>query len=420
LQREIAHQSALRERSVQERLATNRRLESLSILAGGVAHDLNNVLGPLVAFPDHMLAQLHSLDSHDVAIRELREDIELIKVAGQRASQTIKDLLTLSRQGRTAKQPIDLNQVLVECGGGNATRHLQLSNSGPRIRVEIPPEPLIIHASEAHVVRAVTNLLQNAIDVSDSKGEVLLRSYTRVIESPLDRYETIVPGEYVILEVSDSGCGLPGDTRQRIFEPFFSTKPLSQRSGTGLGLAIVHGVVKEHDGFIDVDSAPGIGTTFALYFPRSRSRVVSSRPPLPRRAAGERILVVDDDPIQLRTCSRVLSRYGYRVETTSSGSDACERCARAAAGESDGYDLVVLDVQLSEGEDGLELYEKILKINPYQKAVLASGHAPTHRIEAALERGIPWLQKPYTADALADTVGGALDSAPPLVSRKST
>jgi CheY-like chemotaxis protein len=223
-----------------------------------------------------------------------------------------------------------------------------------------------------------------------------------------------------VVEVRDSGCGLPGDTRQRIFEPFFSTKRLSQRSGTGLGLAIVHGVVKEHDGFIDVDSAPGAGTTFTLYFPRSHSRVVSSRPPLPRRVARERILVVDDDPIQLRTCSRVLTRRGYLVETTSSGSDACDRCARAAAGESAGYDLIVLDVQLSEGEDGLDVYERIQTINPNQKAVLASGHAPTHRIEAAMERGIPWLQKPYTADALADTVGGALDSAPPPLTRRGT
>jgi signal transduction histidine kinase/DNA-binding LacI/PurR family transcriptional regulator/ActR/RegA family two-component response regulator len=409
LQREIAHQSALRERSVQERVATIRRLESLSILAGGVAHDLNNVLGPLVAFPDHMLSQLDSALSNVTAIEELRGDIELIKVAGQRASQTIKDLLTLSRQGRTAKLPIDVNKILIECGEGNTARHLHLSNSKTLIRVETAAESLVILASEAHIVRAVTNLLQNAIDVSDSTGEVRLRSFVRQIDTPLDRYETIAPGEYVVIEVSDSGCGVSGDTRQRIFEPFFSTKRLGQGSGTGLGLAIVHGVVKEHDGFIDVDSVPGMGTTFTLYFPRCRAKVASTRPPQARRAGGERILVVDDDPIQLRTCQRVLARYGYRVETTSSGLDACERCAQAAAGKAPGFDLIVMDVQLSEGEDGLEIYQRILDIVPQQKAVLASGHAPTHRIEAALARGIPWLQKPYTADALADIVRGALD-----------
>jgi len=413
LQREIAHHSALRERSVQERVATNRRLESLSILAGGVAHDLNNVLGPLLAFPDHMLLQLDAIASNASAIEELREDIELIKVAGQRASQTIKDLLTLSRQGRTAKLPMDVNKVLHECGEGNTARHLRLSNSTTRIHVDIAPEPLVIFASEAHIVRAITNLLQNAIDVSEAGGEVRLRSFACQIETHLDRYETISPGDYVVIEVADSGPGLPSDTRQRIFEPFFSTKRLNQGSGTGLGLAIVHGVVKEHDGFIDVDSVSGQGTTFRLYLPRSKSRVVSTRPPQARRAGGGRILVVDDDPIQLRTCQRVLTRYGYQVETTASGTEAYERLAQAVAGRSPGFDLVVMDVQLSEGEDGLDVYEKILKLAPRQKAVLASGHAPTHRIEAALERGIPWLQKPYTADALADIVRDAIDAPGP-------
>lgn len=410
LQREIEHQSALRERSVQERLATARRLESLSILAGGVAHDLNNVLGPLVALPDLMLSQLESTTRSGDTTDDLRGDIELIKVAGHRAAQTIKDLLTLSRQGRTPKTPMDVNKVLLECGEGNAARRLHLANTTTRIRVEMASEQLVILASETHIARAVANLLQNAIDATDATGEVRLCSYARRIDTPLDRYETIVPGDYVVIEVSDSGGGLPNETRQRIFEPFFSTKYLGQGSGTGLGLAIVHGVVKEHDGYIDVDSSPGAGTTFRLYFPRSQSTVASTRPPPVRRTGGERILVVDDEPIQLRTCKRVLSRCGYRVEVTSSGVEACERLRQAATGMAEGYDLVILDVQLGEGEDGLDVYERIVKLVPDQKALLASGHAPTHRIEAALELGIPWLQKPYTADALTDIVRAALDA----------
>lgn len=408
LQREIEHQSALRERSVQERVATTRRLESLSILAGGVAHDLNNVLGPLVALPDIMLSQIETVTDQCPTINELQGDIELIKVAGQRASQTIKDLLTLSRQGRTPKSPIDINTLLLECGEGNAAR-LQLAGTATQLRVETAAEPLVILGSEAHIVRAVTNLIQNALDALNNVGEVRLRSYACQIDAPLDCYETILPGDYVVIEVSDSGCGLPSDTRQRIFEPFFSTKHLGQGSGTGLGLAIVHGVVKEHDGFIDVESAPDMGTRFRLYLPRSRGRLVSVRPSKTRQARGERILVVDDEPIQLRTCKRVLTRCGYQVDVTSSGLEACERFAQAAAGKGQGYDLVVLDVQLSEGEDGLDIYERILKVMPHQKAVLASGHAPTHRIEAALERGIPWLQKPYTSDALSEIVRAALD-----------
>ena len=410
LQREIEHQSALRERSVQERLATTQRMESLSLLAGGVAHDLNNVLGPLVALPDVMLSQLDTATSATKHLDEFRGDIELIKVAGQRASQTIKDLLTLSRQGRTAKTPLDVNQVLLECGDEGSTRRQLLSPARTHIRVEIAPVPLVILASEAHIVRAITNLVQNAFDAIDGPGEVQLRSYALQLETPRDGFETIAPGDYVVVEVSDNGCGLLPDKRQRIFEPFFSTKHLNQRSGTGLGLAIVHGVVKEHEGFIDVLSEPEQGTTFCLYFPRIHGKVVSSRPAPPPQASGGRILVVDDEPIQLRTCKRVLTQYGYQVEVTSSGADALERFARIAAGKDGGYDLVLLDVQLSGGEDGLDVYERIRKLAPQQKAVLASGHAPTYRIEAALERGIPWLQKPYTAEALVDIVRSALDA----------
>ncbi len=413
LQREIEHQSALRERSVQERVATTQRLESLSILAGGVAHDLNNVLGPLVAFPDIMLSQLEAAAARDPAINDLREDIELIKMAGQRASQTIKDLLTLSRQGRTPKSPMDVNRVLRECGEECAARRPHGYSDRIRVSVDLACSPLVILASEAHVVRAITNLIQNAIDVIEAEGEVRLRSYPLRIDEPLDRYEAIASGDYVVVEVADSGKGLPSEIRQRIFEPFFSTKRLGQGSGTGLGLAIVHAVVKEHEGFIDFDSSPGMGTTFRLYFPSSQSPVASTRPPKGRRVGGERILVVDDEPIQLRTSRRVLTRYGYEVELTSSGVDALERIARAAAGQEPGYDLVILDVQLSDGEDGLDICERIRRIAPAQKAILASGHAPTHRIQEALEREIPWLQKPYTADALADIVRTVLDDGRP-------
>ncbi len=408
LQREIEYQSALRERSVQERLAATQRMESLSLLAGGVAHDLNNVLGPLVALPDLMLSQLEVANAPSAQIADIRSDIELIKVAGQRASQTITDLLTLSRQGKMAKVPLDVSKILLEWSGAGAARRLHLSDASVAIHVETAALPLVIVASEPHIVRAITNLVQNAIDAIRGVGEVRLRSRAVQFLGPQEAYETVPPGEYVIIEVSDTGCGFPLERRQRIFEPFFSTKRLGQQSGTGLGLAIVHGVVKEHEGFIDVVSTPGAGTTFSLYFPRSHSKLASHRPPPTPRAGGERILVVDDEPIQLRTCRRVLARYGYDVEITTSGRDACERFARIAAGAGARYDLVLLDVQLADGEDGLDIYERIQKLAPEQRAVFASGHAPSHRMEAALRRGIPWLQKPYTLEALVATVRSAL------------
>jgi CheY-like chemotaxis protein len=305
---------------------------------------------------------------------------------------------------------LDINRIVLECGEDRAARRQRVSNARTHVRVEVAPEPLVILASETHIVRALSNLVQNAIDAIDGIGEVQLRCYALELKVARGNYEAIAPGDYAVVEVADNGCGLPVEKHKRIFEPFFSTKQLNHRSGTGLGLAIVHGVVKEHDGYIDVLSNPGMGTTFSLYFPRIHGKIASSRPGSAPQASGGRILVVDDEPIQLRTCKRVLSRFGYQVEVTSSGTDAYERFVQIAAGRHEGYDLVLLDVQLSGGEDGLEVYERIRTLFPNQKAVLASGHAPTHRIEAALERGIPWLQKPYTADALADIVRAALDA----------
>jgi signal transduction histidine kinase/DNA-binding LacI/PurR family transcriptional regulator/ActR/RegA family two-component response regulator len=409
LHQELVQKTMLHERSVQERLATTKRMEALSVLAGGVAHDLNNVLGPLVALPDLILEDLDKLKTGDNAVADLRADIEVIKTASLRAAQTIKDLLTLGRQGRTVKESIDLSRVVRSCLA--ESRLLSASDKSRPINVVVDTcaEPLAVRGSESQLARAVDNLVRNAIEAIDGHGEIVVKICRENLALPGGRYETIPAGSYAVLTVSDNGCGIESLDLARVFEPFFTKKRVGESSGTGLGLAIVHGVVKEHDGFIDVTSVPGTGTTFSLYLPLVHVVLqVRERPAVtPHRQA--KILVVDDETIQLRTCRRVLVHLGYEVDTMQSGLCACEVFGQAAEAGKSPYDLVILDMVLNEILDGLQVFELIQRLFPAQKAIVASGHAPNERAELAVNRGLIWLAKPYTVEALTQVVERVLE-----------
>ena len=182
-----------------------------------------------------------------------------------------------------------------------------------------------------------------------------------------------------MLAVADTGCGIPPANLERVFEPFFTNKHAGENSGSGLGLAIVHSVVKEHDGFIDVASRPGAGTTFTLYLPAGRAPQPRARaqPETPHRHA--RVLVIDDDATQLRTFRRILMQLGYEVETSASGLRACETFSQALATRQAPFDLVLVDMLLGEALDGLQVIEQIQSMFPAQKAIIVSGHAPDDR-----------------------------------------
>ena len=410
LHQELVQKTMLHERSVQERLSTSKRLEALSVLAGGVAHDLNNTLGPLVALPDLILRGLGKLHSDDGTVGKLGADVELIKTAALRAAQTIKDLLTLGRQGRTVKEDIDFNRVVRSCVAECSLRLVEDKSRKVSMGVEYCAEALAVRGSDSQLARAVGNLLRNAIEAIDQQGKIEVKTRREHVTSPLARYETVPPGHYAVLTVTDDGCGIDAPELGRVFEPFFSKKRPGESSGSGLGLAIVHGVVKEHDGFIDVTSVRGKGTTFATYFPLARAEPETTAPPplAPRTLA--KVLVVDDEDLQLRTCERALSELGYAVDTMTSGLRAYEMFRQAARTEPSPYDLVILDMVLGEMLDGLQIFELIARRFPGQNAILASGHAPSERAELAISKGLVWLPKPYTVEALTRAVARALAS----------
>jgi DNA-binding LacI/PurR family transcriptional regulator/signal transduction histidine kinase/CheY-like chemotaxis protein len=411
LHQQILHKTMLHDRSVQERQATNRRIEALSVLAGGVAHDLNNTLGPLVALPEIAIEELSRLSpgpEDRQVLGNLLTDMQCIKSAGVRAAQTIKDLLTLGRQGRAPKESLDLNRI-VEEGLADPLRLIGRAHPLIEIRRELHPERLDIMAAEAHVTRAVTNLVNNAVEaIGPNLGSVaIVTGFVRLSEA-LSGYETILPGEYATVSVSDSGAGIARGEIERVFEPFFSRKRVGEQSGSGLGLAIVHGVAKEHEGFVDLRSAPGQGTTFTLYFPLTNtpSRVESVPPSAPRGPA--RILVIDDDPIQGRTARRVLKHLGYDVDVVESGARALE-ILLGPESNSVRYDLLLLDVMLNEELDGLQILRRVRQELPRQKAVIASGQTERGRAEEDLKLGISWLAKPYTTEGLTKAMATALD-----------
>jgi DNA-binding LacI/PurR family transcriptional regulator/signal transduction histidine kinase/ActR/RegA family two-component response regulator len=403
LREELVEKSMLHERTVQERAAATKRMEALSVLAGGVAHDLNNALGPLVALPDVILAQLKDVQGKGDSVRDLRTDVETIKVAALRAAQTIKDLLTLGRQGRIAKENIDINRVIKSCWANSSLRFVEEGASRINMMTDLSAAPLVVKGSESQLARAVDNLIRNAVEAIGGNGEVVIKSAQVDVPASRVGYEIVPAGHYATLSVSDDGCGIETHELGQVFEPFFTKKRAKESSGSGLGLAIVHGVVKEHDGFIDVASTPGVGTTITLYFPladgleRTEQTVAAPR-------GSARILIVDDEPIQLRTGRRVLVRLGYEVEILDSGLRAYELFSRAAASGKSPFDLVIMDMVLGEVLDGLQIIEQIQRHFPDQKAIVASGHAPTERAERAVRKGLSWLPKPYGMETLAQLV----------------
>lgn len=408
LHKELVTKTALHERSLQERQATAERLKSLGVLAGGVAHDLNNVLGPLLALPDVMLKELDRLALDSAAAGELRADLFAMRAATLRASRTIKDLVTLSRKRRAVRSPVDLNRVVADCVLGAESPY---AREGLPPRVALHAEALMLEGSEPHLARAVVNLVQNAVEACGGTTGVSVSTRRITTVAARTGYETIEPGDYAELRVSDRGPGIRREILGRIFEPYFSQKPLSESSGSGLGLALVHGIVKEHEGFIDVESSEEEGTTFTLYLPLTRAARRESVPPLAATGGNASVLVIDDDPLQLRTARRVLTNLGYPTTTLSSGRAALDLLERASASAAKNdpspYDLIIADVALGEDKDGLQVCERIRELFPRQRLLIASGHASPER-GAAAAFTIAWLAKPYSADELGRAVAQAL------------
>ena len=395
---------------LQERLIRAEKMEALGTLAGGVAHDLNNVLGGLVGYSDLLL-------------RETGEDKPLRKYAtgilksSQKAAAIINDLLTLSRRGVCVSEVVNLNDVIRDYFEAPHFEKLATFHPGVVFRTDLQEDLLNIKGSPVHLEKTVMNLLSNAAEAMPQGGEVTIRTACRYVDKPIRGYDVVREMDYVVLTVSDNGKGMSSEDLKRIFEPFYTRKVMG-RSGTGLGLTVVWGTVKDHDGYIDVSSEEGRGSTFALFFPATREEPAGALQCISNEqimGRGESILVVDDVETQRDLAVTMLGKLGYLIHTVASGEAALEYLRGGKA------DLLVLDMIMDPGMDGLETYKRALEINPRQKAVIVSGFSETDKVAEARALGAgQYVQKPYILNRIGLAVRTELDrpfpSAKPIVS----
>jgi two-component system cell cycle sensor histidine kinase/response regulator CckA len=384
---------------LQAQLQRALKMEAIGTLAGGVAHDLNNILSGLVSYPDLLLVQLPQ-DS------PLRGPIVTMQDSGQKAADIVQDLLTLARRGVATMEVVNLNERITEYLRSPECEKLKSFHPEVKIQPDLNEEILNISGSKVHLTKTIMNLVSNAAEAMTGGGTITISTENRYIDRLIRGYDRVEEGDYVILSVSDTGVGIPAEDLERIFEPFY-TKKVMGRSGTGLGMAVVWGTVKDHRGYIDVQSTEGKGTTFSLYFPATRQRLAHAESPLPMeayRGKGELLLVVDDVKEQRDIASGLLSRLGYAVSSVASGEEAVEYLKTHTA------DLLILDMIMEPGMDGLDTYREILALHPHQKAIITSGFSETERVKEAINLGAgQYIRKPYTMEKIGRAVREELE-----------
>lgn len=438
------HRLSLQHSILQERLVRAQRLESLGILAGGVAHDLNNILCPMLAFPQLIIRQIEkqleqltkrgselSTELKDFAglsasfregWTEILEELRQMEESGKRAASVVQDLLSLSVRGQLEKQPVNLNDLIRDHLRTPELVERRLTRPELIIETKLEKTLNMTLASTPHLQRVIANLVKNAIEAIDkhrkddpsSESVVTITTFNKHVAAPVLGYEVVEAGNYVVIQVADSGTGIEEDKVHRIFEPFFTSKKMSSTSGSGLGLAIVRGIIKDHNGYVDVKTQLGKGTAFSIYFPATEVKPAPAPAAEEENAAqgkGEHIMVCDDEPAARFVAKRLLTMLGYKVTVVSSGHEAVDHMKRASlAGQKKPYDLVLLDMIMGEGQDGLETYKKILTLYPDVKTILVSGYSVTEKAKEMMDSGATCLPKPYSMKDLSKAIRERLDA----------
>ena len=384
---------------LQKRLTRAEKMESLGILAGGVAHDLNNVLGVVLGYTELLLVKAEKLNSS-------RPQLEAIMKGGHKAAAIVDDLLTLARLGVPKMDVLNLNKIIVECEQSQEFADLLLHHPLVTIKTDLESDLLNTKGSSLHITKSIYNLVSNASEAMSKGGTVSIKTTNQYLDRPVHGYDKIDEGDYVVLSVSDEGKGIDEKDINRIFEPFY-TKKVMGRSGTGLGLAVVWGTVKDHHGYINIQSKENKGSTFTIYFPVTREKIVSKHIPVTiseLKGKGESILIVDDVKGQRDIATIILEELNYSVSSVQSGEEAVVYLKKNKV------DLLVLDMIMDPGIDGLDTFRSVLEINPKQKAIIVSGFSESDRVKAVQSLGAGgYVKKPYVIDKLGLAVKEELD-----------
>jgi two-component system, cell cycle sensor histidine kinase and response regulator CckA len=371
---------------LETKLQRAKKMEAIGTLAGGVAHDLNNILSGITSYPEILL-----MDIPDES--PLRKPLSTIQKSGEKAAEIVQDLLTMARRGVSVTEVVNLNCIIAE--QLNSPEMTKLKHFHPDVEVTPTLEAglLNVKGSSIHLSKSIMNLISNAAEAMPGGGKIAISSRNRYLDAPLKGYEHIEEGEYVEISVSDTGMGMARHDIDHIFEPFYTKKKMG-RSGTGLGMSVVWGTVKDHRGYIDINSSEGKGTTFTLFFPATRKSLKSDSNRVPvdeYKGSGQSILVIDDIEEQREIAATILEKLNYAVVSVSSGEEAIEYMKNNSA------DLLVIDMIMDPGMDGLDTYKKIIELHPSQKAIVASGFSRTDRIRRLQRMGAgQYIKKPYT------------------------
>lgn len=380
---------------LEEQLLKDQKMKAIGLMAGGVAHDLNNILSGIVSYPELLLLD-QAKDS------PLKGPLETIRKAGMDASEVVSDLLTVARGVIAEREIVAPNDLIREYLVSPDFQ--ELCTRYPLVSIEPVLEPNLcnIACSAIHVRKCLMNLITNAVEAISRHGILCIKTENRVVTAQeQEKWQLPSQGQYTKITVSDTGVGIAQDEIQQIFEPFY-TKKVMGRSGTGLGLAVVWNIVRDHGGTVNVWSSPE-GTTFDMYFPSVAEPQVSAAIEKDWRelkGKGEVILVVDDEPRQRDVATKLLQSLGYETNVVSSGEEALEYLTINSV------DVLLLDMLMAPGQyNGRRTYEEVLKIHPGQKAIIASGYAEDEDVRVTLEMGAGgFIGKPYTLEQLGMTM----------------
>lgn len=385
-------------KEMEKRLQRAEKMEAVGTLAGGVAHDLNNTLFGVVGYPELLLMKMKGDDP-------LRAPLIEIKKSGEKAVAIVQDLLTLARRGVETREVVNLNSVIDDYLNSIEFRNMKTFHPGVNLTTVLDPGLLNISGSPIHLTKTIMNLVSNAAEAIDADGRITISTMNCNLDDEKGA-NRLLEGDYILLKIEDTGEGIDAEDLDRIFEPFFTKKKMG-RSGTGLGMAVVWGTVQDHGGHIEVRSTKGEGTTFMIYLPITREDITEKNDTVSLecyRGNGQRVLIIDDVAVQRDVATRMLRMMNYTVDSVDSGESAVEYI------KNNRVDIVLLDMIMRPGIDGLETYRRIKEINPDQKAVIASGFSENDQVAETLKLGAgSFIRKPYSMVSLLSVIKDELE-----------
>ncbi len=380
-------------KKLEEQLLQSQKMEAVGSLAGGIAHDINNILMGIQGYASLALHDLGSSHPHHKAFASIEELV-------RSGASLTKQLLGFAQKGKYEVKPLNINEVVEKTSSMFGRTKKEIT-----ILTEYDSKPSVIEADQGQIEQVLINLFVNAWHAMPGGGTLHLKTQRTLVDDHAAKIHSLAPGAFIRLSVTDTGVGMDGKTRERIFEPFFTTKEMGR--GTGLGLASAYGIIKNHGGFIEVESKKGYGSTFHVYLPASDKEVEEDTIPAANILNGkETILVVDDEPFILDVSQEMLKTLGYRVIAASNGKEALS----IYADQKDSIALVILDI-IMPGMGGQETFACLKMIDENVKAIVSSGYSRQGQAESLLAQGCKgFLQKPFRMNTLSQTIRQILDA----------